>query len=92
MKKYYVTMTDKFLSGWGLAKNKISKIVIECDTLEEAQIVKENALNRSDMINVRICTRKPKYDEQHYVVAYETKETYPNWFIKDYFKNRKEEQ
>ena len=25
--KYYVTMTDSFMSGWGYAKNKINKLV-----------------------------------------------------------------
>ena len=28
-KKLYVTMTDKFMSGWGLADNKINKLVFE---------------------------------------------------------------
>ena len=29
--KVFVSMNDKFLSGWGPAKNKINKLVIECD-------------------------------------------------------------
>jgi len=33
---YYVTMTDKFMSGWGQAHGKINKMVVECDTYEEA--------------------------------------------------------
>ena len=35
MSKYYVTATDIFLSGWGKAKDKINKVVIECDFKEE---------------------------------------------------------
>ena len=27
-KKYYVSMTDSFLSGWGMAENKISKYIL----------------------------------------------------------------
>ena len=36
-KKYYVSMTDSFLSGWGMAENKISKYIIICDNLEQAR-------------------------------------------------------
>ena len=32
--KIYVSMTDKFLSGWGLANNKIDKLVIVCENFE----------------------------------------------------------
>ena len=30
-RKYYVTMTDKFMSGWGEAAGKVNKLVIECE-------------------------------------------------------------
>jgi hypothetical protein len=46
---YYVTMTDKFMSGWGEAQGKNNKLVISCDTYEEAQIVEENARRRKEM-------------------------------------------
>ena len=38
-KKYYVSMTDSFLSGWGMAENKISKYIVICDNLEQAREV-----------------------------------------------------
>ena len=58
---YYVTMTDNFMSGWGPARDKTNKLVISCNTMEEAQIVEENALNRPEMRYVNICINKPYY-------------------------------
>lgn len=83
--KYYVSMTDKFLSGWGLADNKTAKYIVECDTYEEAEIVADNARSRSDQKNVNICYNKPYYNQRHYLVKYQTKEDLPSWFIAGYF-------
>ena len=33
----YVTMTDKFMSGWGMAKGKTNKLVIECENSMQAE-------------------------------------------------------
>jgi len=49
---YYVTMTDKFMSGWGLAKGKINKLIFSCDTYEQAIIVRNNAQARTDQIYI----------------------------------------
>lgn len=46
--KYWVTMTDPFLSGWGMAKGKTAKFIYECENYEEAEIVEQNARNRKD--------------------------------------------
>ena len=46
MKKYYVTMNDTFMSGWGYAEGKINKLIFECDSYKEAEIVAENARYR----------------------------------------------
>jgi len=86
---YYVTMTDTFLSGWGQAKNKIAKFVNECETLEEAAIVADNARCRTDQKCVNIVYSKPYYNKDRYHVQYKTKTDMPNWYIKDYFKNRR---
>ena len=61
--KLYVTMTDKFLSGWGMAKGKINKLIIECDTWEQAETIERNAHNRSEMEDINIETVKPYYKE-----------------------------
>lgn len=79
-KKYYVTMTDKFLSGWGMAQAKINKLVLTCDTWEEAEIVEQNALKRSDMKNVNICVNKPCYNQDRYFVSWHDKTDYPTWY------------
>ena len=64
--KYYVTCTDKFLSGWGMAENKISKFVIECDSYADAEICKRNMEKEPVFKYVRIRTSYPKYDERRY--------------------------
>jgi hypothetical protein len=59
MKKLYVTMTDKFMSGWGKAEGKINKFVVECDNWQQAEIIERNAKKRSEMKHININTRKP---------------------------------
>ena len=86
MSKYYVTMTDKFLSGWGKAKDKINKVVIQCDSLEEAKTVEENARSRSDMKRINIATKKPYYNKDSHLVTFRTKSDWPKWFEKGFFK------
>lgn len=86
--KYWVTMTDKFMSNWGRSENRINKLVFECETMEEAFIVESNALNRSDQKNVNICSNKPYYNNKRYFTQIKNKEIYPSWYEKDYFKNR----
>ena len=60
-KKIYVTMTDKFMSGWGMAKGKVNKFIIECDNYEQAKIIEKNAMQRSEMKYINICINKPRY-------------------------------
>ena len=83
--KYYVTMTDKFLSGWGQAQDKIAKYVNICDSYEEAEIVAENARNRSDQKYVNISSTKPYYNNNRYLVMYKTKQDMPKWYTKNAF-------
>lgn len=61
MKKYYVTMTDKFMSGWGMAQGKTNKLIIECDNIDQAAQIERAALKRNEMRYVNIRTTKPKY-------------------------------
>lgn len=77
---FYVMMTDKFMSGWGLAKNKKNKLIYE-----EAVIAKENADKRPDMIHVNICLTKPHYNSNNYYSQIKTKTECPNWCIRGYF-------
>ncbi|MDX5808280.1 hypothetical protein [Bacillus cereus group sp. BfR-BA-02730] len=75
MEKYYVTMTDTYLGGWGDSEGKINKVIFECDSYEEAEVVADNAKNRDEMKYVNIVSNKPSYKESKYFVQVKTKET-----------------
>ena len=84
---YYVTMTDKFMSGWGQARNRTNKLVISCNTMAEAIIVEENAHHRTEMKHINIRSTKPYYNEDRYCVSRHGRieGDYESWFVKDYF-------
>ena len=77
---FYVTMTDKALSGWGRAEGKINKLIFECDNMKEAKTVEENAANRGDMKYINIRVAKPYYPPSRYLAQTKTKEDYPKWY------------
>lgn len=79
-KKYYVTMTDKFLSGWGLSQGKINKLVLTCDSYDEALKVFYHAEKRDDMKYINITSRKPCYNQNRYFVSWHDKNDYPTWY------------
>lgn len=83
--RYWVTMTDKFMSGWGKARNTINKLVITCEDMTQAQIVEQNARYRSEMKHINIRSTKPSYP--NYFVSWHGKEQgdYESWFIPQYF-------
>lgn len=80
--KYYVTMTDKFMSGWGMAQDTVNKLVIACDTLDEAEIVAANARRRHEMRHVSIRMTKPYYPNAY--VSLHDKNDYTSWFTPHY--------
>jgi hypothetical protein len=90
--KYWVSMTDKFMSGWGMSDKRTNKLVIECDSYNEALIVEQNAKDRSEMKFVNICMNKPRYNSSYYRVDYHDKTDYASWFIPLYFAKRRLEQ
>jgi hypothetical protein len=59
--KFWVTMTDKFMSGWGKAEGKTNKLVIACDNYEQAAAIERNAHKRNEMSRINICSKKPYY-------------------------------
>jgi len=85
--KYWVSMTDGFMSGWGKAENKINKLVISCDSYAEAQIVADNARNRDEMKYVSIRTTKPYYSSDSYYVSRHGRDEgdYESWFTPGYY-------
>jgi len=80
---YYVTMTDKFMSGWGPARNKINKLVLPCKTITEAETVARNAKDRSEMIYVNIRSTKPYYNSDSYYVSWKGENDYKTWHRTD---------
>jgi hypothetical protein len=53
----YVTMTDKFFSGWGMAANKTNKFIVVCDSWKDAETIERNAKKRSEMKYINICIK-----------------------------------
>ena len=84
--KYWVTMTDKFMSGWGKAQGKINKYILECDSYEEALIVESNAKNRSEMKYINIRTTEPSYNSSTHLSTWKTKQTASAWYQPNSFK------
>ena len=77
---YWLTMTDTFMSGWGLANNKINKLVIECPDYGTALKGKIHALARPEMKYVNINENKPYYNKDHYYTSYRHYSEMPAWF------------
>jgi len=80
---YYVTMTDKFLSGWGMAKGQTNKVVFCAKTYEDAKIVETNAKDRTDMKNVSIRSTKPYYNPRSYLTSAKTEKDAKTWYRSD---------
>jgi hypothetical protein len=53
----YVNMTDKFLSGWGLAGGGRSYLCIACETLEQAKAIERAAHDRPEMIRITMSSK-----------------------------------
>jgi hypothetical protein len=85
---YYVTMTDKFMSGWGEAKGKINKLVFVCKSYEEAKVVEDNARNRTDQKYINICTKKPYYNKDRYCTQFKDDGDYNAWYVPNYFRDK----
>lgn len=54
-------MTDKFMSGWGMSKNRTNKLIIECDNYKDAETIERNAHKRSEMTYINVRSTKPRY-------------------------------
>lgn len=67
---FYVTMTDKFMSGWGKAEGKTGKFVVECETRQQAETIRNNAEKRQEMKYINITTRKPYYNNNKYITTF----------------------
>ena len=82
---YWVTMTDKFMSGWGEARDKINKYILPCESYDQAIIVADNAARRSEMKYINIRTTAPYYNKDRYKESWNTNTTTP-WFKEGSFR------
>ena len=95
---HYVTTIDTFMSEWGYTKDKRNLLIFFCANHQQAQIVADNAKNRSDQTQVKIHDCKPwqwrdnpDLDEQEgyavgdYYVQIKDSDSYPSWYVEDYF-------
>ena len=71
--EWFVTMTDKFMSGWGLAENKIAKRVIICKSHGDAETLRDRIAGnrRTHMTYVNVTPRLPNYSVARYTTSYE---------------------
>jgi hypothetical protein len=84
----YVTMTDRVLGGFSYSRGRTTKLVFWCRTMEEAQIVKANAENRSDISEIEIRELEPVYAEERFIVIPVKREMLPYWYEKGFFKDK----
>ena len=70
MAQYFVVATDKFMSGWGRAKGKISKMVCVCESHQKADEILSKWEKRSDLSYLAIKRQKPYYAPGRYDVAW----------------------
>jgi hypothetical protein len=70
-RKYYVCMTDRFMSGWGPAEGKDNKLVIGTDDYNVAMRILENARRRDGMKYVNLNTTRPHYSDHAHVSYHE---------------------
>ena len=76
----YVTMTDKFMSGWGMAKGKINKLVIECgDSVQAEKIADYARNNRDEMKYINITHNKPSYNSRKYITSWKVYSQMTGW-------------
>ena len=76
----YVTMTDKFMSGWGMAKGKINKLVIECKDRLQAEKIADYANNeRDEMKYINITHTKPYYNSNRYLTSWKVYSQMTGW-------------
>lgn len=80
----YVLANDSFMSGWGPATGKVNTVILPCASWEEAEIVAQNARNRSEMRRVRIVARKPRLQRGHLYSLFD-REFASRWYEKGGF-------
>ena len=87
--RFYVTMTDKFMSGWGKAKGKKNKLILCANNRAEAEVVARNAKDRSEMQYVKIISglspqgHRLRRPQSGIHPSFHGKSDYKTWYKKD---------
>lgn len=76
---WYVTATDKFLSGWGLATGKKHKLIVECKDIQQALKVKSNMEKDRTLSYVNYTSTKPSYPASKYTTKWMKAKDAPLW-------------
>ena len=63
-------MTDRFMSGWGGAKGKIAKYIVECDNATQADAICKAAENREEMRAINSGNSCPSFPASKYQTTY----------------------
>lgn len=86
---YYVSMTDKFMSGWGRADGLRNVLLLECRDYDEARALEQWVKNnRAEMRRVNISERPAllrktwgsEYELNGALVQIKTRDDMPMWF------------
>ena len=75
----YVTMTDKFMSGWGMAKGNTNKLVIECENSVQAEKIAAYAYSYPEMKYINIRYSKPSYNSNKYITSWKLFSDMTGW-------------
>lgn len=70
----FVMMTDNFLSGWGMAADKVAKRVIICENYKQANEIADRLYKGrkiNSMRNIKVTEHKPYFAPSKYFVSWE---------------------
>ena len=90
--KWFVTMTDRFLSGWGQAKGKDAKLVIGPMSYDDAIRIDRAARRRSEMkyVNIREAKGNPRnFYPRSQVTVKKLSEMGGSWTSDSFFRKKK---
>lgn len=76
---FFVTCSDRFLSGWGGATGKTHKHVIICPDYQTAQKIAYNLRKDKGMKYINICCRVPRYSSARFTVSVRPASACPLW-------------
>lgn len=72
--KFYVTATDRFMSGWGPSKGKMNRCIFPCNSLREVHKVRRRLEARPEFSNVRLCEKVPRLRPQNVYSLFDPRE------------------